>query len=66
LLRFARNDVPPIRVIARSYRALKNARHCEERSDEAIHPIKGGSRARKIALIEAIHPDWRDLYKSLA
>jgi putative endonuclease len=28
--------------------------------------IKGGSRARKIALIEAMNPEWRDLYESLA
>jgi putative endonuclease len=40
-----------------------------ERMDEAIareKQIKGGSRARKIALIEAMNPDWRDLYESLA
>jgi putative endonuclease len=40
-----------------------------ERIDEAIargKQIKGGSRARKIALIEAMNPDWRDLYMSLA
>jgi putative endonuclease len=40
-----------------------------ERMDEAIareKQIKGGSRARKIALIEAMNPDWRDLYLSLA
>ena len=39
------------------------------RMDEAIareKHIKGGSRARKIALIEAINPDWKDLYASLA
>jgi predicted GIY-YIG superfamily endonuclease len=37
--------------------------------DEAIareKQIKGGSRARKIALIEALNPDWKDLYASLA
>jgi putative endonuclease len=37
--------------------------------DEAIareKQIKGGSRARKIALIEAMNPDWRDLYMKLA
>ena len=28
--------------------------------------IKGGSRARKIALIEAMNPEWSDLYESLA
>ena len=28
--------------------------------------IKGGSRARKIALIQAMNPEWRDLYESLA
>ena len=28
--------------------------------------IKAGSRARKIALIEAGNPDWRDLYPDLA
>jgi putative endonuclease len=27
--------------------------------------IKGGSRARKIALIEANNPDWRDLFFEL-
>jgi predicted GIY-YIG superfamily endonuclease len=37
--------------------------------DDAIareKQIKGGSRAKKIALIEAMNPDWRDLYMSLA
>jgi predicted GIY-YIG superfamily endonuclease len=28
--------------------------------------IKGGSRARKIALIQAMNPEWRDLYETLA
>ena len=28
--------------------------------------IKAGSRARKIALIEAMNPHWRDLYEQLA
>ncbi|RBP08612.1 putative GIY-YIG superfamily endonuclease [Roseiarcus fermentans] len=28
--------------------------------------IKGGSRAKKIALIEAMNPDWNDLYETLA
>ena len=28
--------------------------------------IKGGSRAKKIALIEAMNPEWNDLYDSLA
>ena len=28
--------------------------------------IKGGSRAKKLALIEAINPRWRDLYDDLA
>jgi putative endonuclease len=27
--------------------------------------IKAGSRARKLALIEALNPDWRDLYETL-
>ena len=27
--------------------------------------LKGGSRAKKIALIEAINPQWRDLYPEL-
>ena len=27
--------------------------------------IKGGSRAKKIALIEESNPDWNDLYESL-
>jgi len=37
--------------------------------DEAIareKQIKGGSRARKLALIESLNPDWRDLYETLA
>ncbi len=28
--------------------------------------IKGGSRAKKLALIEAVNPQWRDLYDELA
>ena len=28
--------------------------------------IKAGSRTRKLALIEAMNPDWRDLYPGLA
>jgi putative endonuclease len=28
--------------------------------------IKGGSRARKIALIEAMNSDWKDPYNTLA
>jgi predicted GIY-YIG superfamily endonuclease len=28
--------------------------------------IKGGSRAKKLALIEALNPLWRDLYEKLA
>jgi predicted GIY-YIG superfamily endonuclease len=39
------------------------------RMDEAIareKQIKGGSRARKLALIEAMNPTWTDLYESLA
>ncbi len=27
--------------------------------------IKGGSRAKKLALIESINPDWNDLYDTL-
>jgi len=39
-----------------------------ERMDEAIareKQIKAGSRARKLALIEAMNPDWRDLFEDL-
>ena len=28
--------------------------------------IKGGSRKDKLALIESMNPDWRDLYEDLA
>ena len=28
--------------------------------------IKGGSRAKKIAMIEAMNAEWKDLYESLA
>ena len=28
--------------------------------------IKAGSRAKKIALIEELNPEWKDLYESLA
>ena len=28
--------------------------------------IKGGSRAKKLTLIEAMNPRWRDLYEDLA
>jgi putative endonuclease len=27
--------------------------------------IKGGSRRAKLALIEAMNPDWRDLYADI-
>ena len=27
--------------------------------------IKGGNRANKLALIEALNPEWKDLYPSL-
>ena len=27
--------------------------------------IKAGSRARKVALIETMNPEWKDLYDSL-
>ena len=40
-----------------------------ERMDEAIareKQIKGGSRRKKLALIEAMNPQWRDLYGDLA
>ncbi len=40
-----------------------------ERMQDAIareKQIKAGSRKRKIALIEALNPDWRDLYPELA
>ena len=39
------------------------------RMDEAIAAekrIKAGSRKKKLALIESINPDWRDLYPDLA
>jgi putative endonuclease len=28
--------------------------------------LKGGSRSRKLALIEAMNPNWHDLYEALA
>ena len=28
--------------------------------------IKGGSRAKKLALIKVFNPDWRDLYEDIA
>ncbi len=28
--------------------------------------IKAGSREKKLALIEAVNPDWRDLYEDIA
>jgi len=40
-----------------------------DRMEDAIareKQIKGGSRARKLALIEAANPLWRDLYEDLA
>ena len=27
--------------------------------------IKGGSRKKKIALIESVNPEWKDLYQSI-
>ena len=34
-------------------------------ANERDKQVKGGSRAKKIALIAAQNPDWRDLYDSL-
>jgi predicted GIY-YIG superfamily endonuclease len=39
-----------------------------DRMDDAIareKQIKAGSRAKKLALIEAMNPDWLDLYGTL-
>ncbi len=39
-----------------------------ERMDEAIareKQIKGGSRAKKLALVDAMNPAWADLYELL-
>jgi predicted GIY-YIG superfamily endonuclease len=39
------------------------------RMEEAIareKQIKGGSRAKKLALIELLNPQWLDLYETLA
>jgi predicted GIY-YIG superfamily endonuclease len=39
-----------------------------DRMDDAIareKQIKGGSRAKKLALIEAMNPNWDDLYETL-
>ena len=49
--------------------ASEHRRQSYERMDEAIgseKQIKGGSRARKIALIQAMNPEWSDLYETLA
>ena len=40
-----------------------------ERMDDASareKQLKAGPRARKLALIEALNPSWRDLYEELA
>jgi putative endonuclease len=40
-----------------------------ERMDEAIareKQIKGGSRQKKLTLVAAMNPEWRDLYDALA
>jgi putative endonuclease len=40
-----------------------------ERMDEAIareKQIKGGSRQKKLTLVAAMNPGWRDLYDALA
>ena len=41
---------------------------CHESMYDAItreKQIKGGSRKKKIALIETLNPQWRDLYNSI-
>jgi predicted GIY-YIG superfamily endonuclease len=37
----------------------------EYRSDHTGKQIKAGSRTKKLALIEALNRDWKDLYESL-
>ncbi len=41
----------------------------QETMEQAIlreKQIKGGSRKKKMALIEALNPDWSDLFETLA
>jgi predicted GIY-YIG superfamily endonuclease len=41
---------------------------CHETMESAIlreKQIKAGSRARKLALIEGMNPDWRDLFEDI-
>ena len=40
------------------YEVYSNIRDAIEREKQ----IKGGSRKKKLALIESVNPDWRDLY----
>jgi predicted GIY-YIG superfamily endonuclease len=40
--------------------------HAMATAIEREKQIKAGSRRKKLALIEAINPDWRDLFDDLA
>ena len=44
------------------YEVFDNPRSAIEREKR----IKGGSRQRKIDLIESMNPEWRDLYPEIA
>lgn len=43
------------------YEVFENAMNAIEREKR----IKGGSRQRKIDLIESMNPDWKDLYEQV-
>ena len=41
------------------------AHECMESAILREKQIKGGSRKKKLGLIESINPDWQDLYESI-
>jgi putative endonuclease len=43
------------------YKILRDAQSAIEREKQ----IKGGSRKKKVELIEGINPQWKDLYEDL-
>ncbi len=54
----------PDAMAARCWSGMKWRRRWEV-AIEREKQIKGGSRSKKLALIEAFNPEWTDLYESI-
>jgi predicted GIY-YIG superfamily endonuclease len=45
--------------------SLADFRHCDREPQAKREAIQSGNRRKKLALIEALNPNWRDLHDDL-